>query len=222
MSQRILVVPDTHLPYQHPNFFDDLKKHIKEYKPTDIVHMGDLVDLHSISRHDADPDLPNITIEVERAAEGVVRLAKMIPANTRVFLCLGNHDTRIEKRATLNGIPRRFLRNLKDILRIPTSWNVDFEHTMSGITFLHGKSPVMGKTTMAYGNCTVQGHFHSKLGVQYHQSSKRMLWSAFSGGATDDRSLAMAYGKNTLEKSAYGFIRITDGIPAIFPGTPAR
>lgn len=222
MSKRILVIGDTHFPYHHKNFFKDFAHHLKEYKPTHIVHMGDIADLHAISRHDPDPELPNIATELARAHMAVQKMSKMIPGSTRVYLCLGNHDGRIEKRASQNGIPRHFLRNFKDLLGIPSSWQVDFEHQIDNIAFLHGKSPVRGKTTLAYGCHTVQGHFHSKLCVEYHQSPRQMLWSVFCGGAPDDKSLAMAYGKNNLEKSAYGFVRITDGVPAIFPGTPAR
>jgi predicted phosphodiesterase len=219
MHRRILVIGDTHFPFQHPNFFKDLKHHLTTFKPDTVVHMGDMADIHSISRHEPDPECPDPMTEIAQANTCVRNMVKLIGKKVRVYVCLGNHDSRIEKMAARNGIPRAFLKNWRDLFCLPTSWQVAFEHHIDGISFLHGKSPVRGKTTLAYGCNTVQGHFHSKLGIEYHQGPRRMLWSAFSGGSVDDDSLAMAYGRNNLEKGAYGFLLIEDGIPRIVPGT---
>lgn len=219
MPDRILVIPDLHFPYHHPNFFKDLTPLLKSFKPQAIVQMGDICDFHAINRHELDPDAPDIITEIAQANIFIKKLANMIPKDVRVYMCIGNHDNRIERRATGHGVPRAFLKRFEDLVGIPPHWQVAFEHKIDDIVFMHGKSPVRGKTGMAYGCNTVQGHFHSKLEICYLQSPTRVIWSVFTGAAVDDDSLAMAYGKNNLEKGAYGFVLIEKGTPRIIPGT---
>lgn len=220
-TPRILCIPDTHFPYQHPNFFVDLARHIRYFKPTHIVHMGDIADFHAISRHDPDPDGPDILTEMKMARETILKFKRMIPKAVDFRLCIGNHDNRIEKRASNNGIPKIFLKEFRDVLVLPDTWNIALEHYIGDIAFMHGKSNLRGKTAMIYGCNVVQGHFHSMLDISYHQTPRKMVWSVFAGSAADDKSLAMAYGQNSLNKGAYGFVLIEDGIPHIVPGTPA-
>ena len=52
----VLIIADTHCPWEHPGYLDfcnDIKKRVK---CTQVVHIGDLVDNHSISYHEHDPD----------------------------------------------------------------------------------------------------------------------------------------------------------------------
>lgn len=217
-NSRILCIPDTHFPYQHKNFFIDLARIVRYYKPTQIVHMGDIVDFHAISRHDPDPDGPEIIQEVTYARKDIVKL-KEIVAGIPFKLCIGNHDNRIDKRAAINGIPRIFLKTFRDMLCLPDSWDIALEHRIDDIAFMHGKSNLRGKTALSYGCNVAQGHFHSMLDISYHQTQTKRIWSVFSGSAADSTSIAMAYGLNGLCKDAYGFPIIENGIPSIYPGT---
>ena len=221
VNTKILVIPDTHFPFEHKNFFKDLSKILINFKPTHIVHMGDMWDMHTISRHDPDPDAPDIKSELQLAKERVVKLTSMLKDYKRVYVCVGNHDNRIEKRAACHGIPKAFLVTWREMLELPKHWLVGDEHQIGDIAFLHGKSNLRGKTAMAYGCNVVMGHFHSMLEVTYLQTPRQLLWSVFAGGAVDDKSMGMAYGANNLAKSAYGFVLIENGIPRIVPGTRA-
>lgn len=218
MTKRILCIPDTHFPYQHKNFFVDLARIIRYFKPLLIIHMGDLVDFHAISRHDPDPDADDISIELKKARKAIEQLKRIIK-NIPLKLCIGNHDNRIEKRASNAGIPKVFLTPYSKILGLPETWGIDFDHFVDGIAFTHGKSNLRGKTAMSYGCNVVQGHFHSMLDISYHQTPRKLLWSVFAGSAADDDSMAMAYGRNSLAKGVYGFVLIENGVPRIEAGT---
>ena len=53
----VLVIGDTHLPFSHRNYLDFCVEIGKRCKCSQVVHIGDLVDLHSMSFHDSkDPD----------------------------------------------------------------------------------------------------------------------------------------------------------------------
>lgn len=218
-NKRILCIPDTHFPYQHPNFFIDIARHIRYFKPTHIVHMGDIVDFHAISRHDPDPDGPDIKVELSLTKKELKKFISIIPTNIPFKLCIGNHDNRIEKRASNNGIPQVFLKSFRELLELPKHWDIGFEHFVDGIAFTHGKSNLRGKTAISYGCNVVQGHYHSMLDISYHQTPTKLIWSVFSGSAADDTSLAMRYAHNSINKGVYGFVLIEDGIPKIEPGT---
>ena len=56
-NKRILVISDTHFPYQHPDCILFLAALRSEYKPDRVVHIGDEIDGHAISFHNSDPDL---------------------------------------------------------------------------------------------------------------------------------------------------------------------
>lgn len=216
---RILCVPDTHFPFQHPNFFTDFARHIRYFRPTHIVHMGDIVDFHAISRHDPDPEAPSAKDELAQSKVCVNKFVNMIPKSVKTFICVGNHDNRIEKKAAQNHIPKAFLKSTRELFSIPDTWQVEDYHQIGDIAFVHGQSNLRGKACMSYGCNVVQGHFHSMLEISYHQTPTRKLWSVFTGSGADSKSLALAYGKNHLAKDVYGFTLIENGIPRIVPGT---
>ena len=219
-QNRILCIPDPHIPYQHPNLFVDIAQHIRYFKPTHIVIMGDLVDFHAVSRHDPDPDAPDAKTEFERTRICINKLKRTIPNGINVYLCIGNHDNRIEKRAAINGIPKVFLKSFAELFDLPKRWKIDDVHYINDIAFTHGHSNLRGKTALSYGTNVVQGHFHSMLDISYHQTPTKLIWSVFAGSGADNKSLALAYGKNSLAKDVYGFVLIENGVPRIEPGTP--
>lgn len=217
LNSRILCIPDTHFPYQHPKFFIDLARLMRYFRPTDIMHMGDLVDFHAISRHDPDPDADDISVELVKARKALRQFISIVGNNIKV--CIGNHDNRIDKRASNNGIPKVFLKSFSEVLGLPEGWQFAFDNFIGDWAFTHGKSNLRGKTALSYGCNVVQGHYHSMLDISYHQTPTRMLCSVFAGSAADEESIAMAYGRNSLAKGAYGFTLIENGIPHIVPGS---
>mgnify|MGYP003654450391 FL=1 len=74
MNKRILVISDLHVPYHHKDAFAFLKEIKKEYKPDFVVNIGDLLDFHSISMHEHNPDLYSAGDELTISKENIKEL----------------------------------------------------------------------------------------------------------------------------------------------------
>ena len=48
-NSRVLILSDTHFPYEKPMYFKWIKKIKAKINPTNIIHIGDLVDFNSLS-----------------------------------------------------------------------------------------------------------------------------------------------------------------------------
>jgi metallophosphoesterase superfamily enzyme len=215
-NSRILCIPDTHFPYTRKSFFTDFAKIVKTYNPDIVVHIGDVVDSQSISHHLPNPNAPAAVSELEAAKNDISKLVSIIGKRS-TFICVGNHDRRYIKVASDVRIPAIYLKSFSELLGLPNSWKVANEHIIDGIYFTHGKSAIQGKTAHSYGMSTVEGHWHSQLSITYYSNGSRTIFSCFAGSALDDNSFAATYAANNLRKSIYGFLTITDGVPAILP-----
>jgi hypothetical protein len=57
-NDRILVISDLHVPYHHPDSYRFLEALAHKYDPTNVIHIGDEMDWHSINvSHVINPDL---------------------------------------------------------------------------------------------------------------------------------------------------------------------
>ena len=68
-NKSVLVISDTHFPYQHKDTVDFLKEIKSKYKPDRIIHIGDELDYHAISFHPTDPNLLSPSDELRIAIE---------------------------------------------------------------------------------------------------------------------------------------------------------
>lgn len=214
MSRRILVVPDLHFPACRKSFLPDFQKLLKNLNPDTVVLIGDVIDSHAVSHHVPEADAQSANDEFTKAIGCVKKLVRAI-GKRNTYLCVGNHDCRYFKLASDVSIPTMCLKPLAEFLGIPKSWHLADEHVIDGILFTHGKSSAYGKTAHAYGIPTVEGHFHSKFGLEYFTSPNKTLWSAYVGSALDDSSLCANYAANNLNKSIYGFILVDNKIPRL-------
>lgn len=57
--KNVLIIGDTHMPFEHKHYLEFCVETKKKYKCNTILHIGDTVDLHSISYHEHDPNLWN-------------------------------------------------------------------------------------------------------------------------------------------------------------------
>jgi hypothetical protein len=56
-NDRILVISDLHVPYHHPDSYRFLEALAHKYDPTNVIHIGDEMDWHSINvSHVINPD----------------------------------------------------------------------------------------------------------------------------------------------------------------------
>src|SRR5271169_3742610 len=74
-----LVIGDLHAPYMHKDAVRFLSAVKKEYKPNEILFMGDERDGHPDSYHEHDPDLHSSKDELDLAIKQLQPLYAMFP-----------------------------------------------------------------------------------------------------------------------------------------------
>ena len=65
--------------------------------------------------------------------------------------------------------------------------------------------------------CYIQGHHHGTFDIQYWANTKDIYWGMTAGCLVDNKSLAMAYGKNNLSKPILGCGLVIEGFPILIP-----
>lgn len=91
----ILLVPDSHIPYEDKEAFDLMLKVARELKPTYLVVLGDLGDFYDISKYIKDPrHRVSFTEEVDAVNKRLDQLDEL-KAEHKIFL-EGNHEVRLQ------------------------------------------------------------------------------------------------------------------------------
>jgi len=215
----ILVISDSHYPYEHTDMLDFLKAMKRKYKPDKIVHIGDEIDGHSISFHPKDPNLLSPSDEFCWAVTKLEDLYKLFPD---VNIIDSNHGSLVYRKGTYHGLPRTVFKSYRDILEAPKGWIWSHDLTLrmsDGMTvyFHHGKTATIGKLSKNMSMSTVQGHYHSKFGVNYWANPLGLYWDMRVGCLIDDKSLAFNYNKTTVDRPIIGTGIIVDGHPRTMP-----
>lgn len=219
MNARILVIPDMHMPYCHPDTWQFLKAVKKHFKPDKVVCLGDEIDGHAISFHDSDPDLDSAGPELEKSIKFLKPIYELFP---ECDVLESNHGSLVYRKAKVAGIPRRALKSYRDIIEAPKGWKWHFDLTLKMsngqfVYFHHGKTSGQGKLSQRQSMCTVQGHYHSRFHITYWANPSALYWDCHAGCLVDHKSLAMEYGKNSIEKGIIGCLMIIDGHPRLVP-----
>jgi len=219
LNDSILVLSDQHIPYHHPDMFEFLKAIKRKYKPDRIVNIGDEIDNHAISFHDADPNLPSAGEELEVSKGHIARLHKLFP---QMDLLESNHGALLYRKALHHGIPKQMLRSYNEILEVGKGWkwHNELQITLPNgqpVMFTHGKNSNVTLLSKNMGMSAVQGHFHGRFKIEYWGNPERLNWSMAVGCLIDDDALAMAYNKNTIERPIIGTGIIINSLPMLIP-----
>lgn len=215
---KILVISDTQAPAQHPNTIEFLKHEAKLFKPDRIVHIGDELDLHNLSKYTHDPDLPGPKDELEQGLAFMEQLYDLFPD---VQVCISNHGARPYLRAKEAGLPTNFLRSYKDWMRAPKGWSWHHQILIDNIAFIHGEGlsgdgARLKACTLMQKSC-VFGHLHSHAGVSYFSNKEQLIFGFNVGCLIDLHSPYFAYGKAHMYRPIIGIGLIDNGIPTFKP-----
>jgi hypothetical protein len=203
-NKAVLLIGDTHLPYEHKDYLKFCKAVKEKYNCTIYVHVGDEVDNHAISFHDSDCELPSAGDELERA---ITRLGGWEDAFPGLILLDSNHGSLAVRRFKHHGIPLAYIKPLKEVYRTPTwTWTEDILiDTKAGYVYgCHGKSKAQHALADKQGCSCFQGHYHGELGYKWQESSLGYRFNMFVGCGIDRVSLAFAYGRNNIPKPMLG------------------
>jgi len=198
-----LVLGDTHLPFEHKDYLAFCKRIHKGYKCQAVVHIGDLVDNHSISYHEHDPDGWSPTDEMKETDKHLKPWFKAFP---ELSLCRGNHDNLVDRKGKTVGLPKRCFQSFRDIWGLPDKWIDDFEFIVDNVCYEHFATGEYGYIRRARENCmsTVTGHAHSAAGVGWVVTERDIWFGMGVGCGLDRKKYAFAYGKKFKKKPVLG------------------
>jgi len=202
-GKAVLVIPDLHIPYEHPDALAFTKACYKKYvgKTGFVINLGDEVDGHAISFHKSSAELFSAGHELQEAIRKLKYWYKAFPVS---HVLDSNHGSLIYRRMSDQGLPLHYIKPLKVIYNTPKwEWHEEIylKTAKGGIYMCHGKSGTYGKLVKEMGTYgCIQGHFHGKCEITWHASGLMERFNCFSGCLIDRKSLAFAYGKNHIPK----------------------
>lgn len=217
-NRRILIISDTHAPFQHKDALKFLAKIKEYYDPDRVIHIGDEIDNHAMSYHDSDPDSFSAGDELVKAREVIWQMEELYP---KVDVIESNHGSLWYRKAKTHGIPREAIKTYEEILQTK-QWKWHFELTIKlpngqPCYFHHGRSANSLTASQARGMPIVQGHYHEKFNIQYWGTTERLNWGMNVGCLVDDHSLAMEYNNSNLKRPIIGCGMIIDSQPKLLP-----
>ena len=208
----VLVIADTHCPYEHKNYLDFLLEIRDRVHCGTIVHIGDGIDNSSLSmNHDTDPNGRSPIDEINEARKHLEKYYKAFP---RLFYCLGNHCRRADLKGKHAQLPAICFRPFRDIWGLPEGWKDAFSHEIDGVLYMHGTglsgdlAHIKAATLNRQSTCI--GHTHSAAAVNYLVSNKDRLLAMNVGCGIDKTALAFQYGRDFLKKPVISCGVITD------------
>jgi len=94
--EKILFIPDTHIPYHDLKAWELLLKVGKSFKPDHIIIGGDFIDNYTVSSHDKNPNRALKLEEEVNETKKCLDQVKALKAKSNVFIG-GNHEDRLER-----------------------------------------------------------------------------------------------------------------------------
>lgn len=198
----VLVIADTHLPFEKEGYLDFCLKIKDKYKCGTIIHIGDEIDNCAISQYAKDPDGFSAGSEAELAQQSILDWYKAFPD---VKVCIGNHSNRMFRLAHESGIPKRFLKTYEEMWNAPRGWRWADSWDILGVHYTHGtggSGPNAAlKRAIQLRRSVVIGHIHTEATIQYNVSAIDAIWGMQVGCGVDDKAYAFHYAKDNTKKS---------------------
>jgi predicted phosphodiesterase len=210
---RVLVLGDLHAPATHPQYLDWALKIGRDCEQ--VVLIGDVGDLHCMSRFPREAGAPGVDDEFAAAKAQVQQLAKRLEGR-KVRVCVGNHDDRILRRLWDAGLPTALKPSFNKVWGVKWDWR-DF-HTIDLCYYSHGTNA--GGEHHAWnlmrdmGCSVVIGHHHSAAGVKWSQTRLGRRFAMDVGCGVDMTSPLMNYAKSGRKQPVLGCGVVVDGVPA--------
>jgi len=216
----VLVIGDTHIPFEHRHYLDFCLETKKKYNCSLIYHIGDVADFHAISQYSHNPDGFSPYDELEVAVERLKPWYKAFPKVEGI--CIGNHDERLQKTAWKYGLSEKLFKGIDKILEFPTGWkSYKLDFYIYGVRIFHGMG-YSGK--YAHSNASVEnqqsivmGHLHTNAGVMWSASEHNLIFGLAVGCGIDRNTYAFRYGRDFRRKPILGCgVILDDGRNGVF------
>jgi predicted phosphodiesterase len=199
MAKRILVLGDTHFPYESRAAFEWVYRITDKLKPDTVVQVGDLLDQFAFSRYPKVLKMdPEKELSLGRAgAEAMWARFKGLDC----YQLMGNHDDRIFKKAltsapelaSLVGSSLRSLYTFPNVRTVLDGRDELILQTCLGpVAFQHGHRSRLGDHARFNQMATVVGHSHTG-GVVFLRNIRRCFFELNAGFLGDVTSPAFGY-----------------------------
>ena len=220
VGRTVLVIPDLHCPYEHPDAFEYIGAAKKKFVPESTICMGDEADQHAMCQYHPDPDNHSPGRELDLAREQLGKLAAIFPV---LKICHSNHGDRYLKTAARNSLPRQVMKKYAEIYSSPIGWQWADRWEIDGVVYEHGEGvsgPDAARRKAMYNmKPTVIGHIHSHAGIQYLNNGETQIWGMNAGCLIDFTSYSFKYAKHYPQKPVISLALVDRGVPHLYPMT---
>jgi len=198
-TRNILVVGDLHIPFELDGYFDFCLEQYETYNCNHVIFIGDILDNHAFSYHEADPDGLSAGKELELSIEKVKKWHDAFPY---ADVCIGNHDRLAARKSFTGGIPKAWIKTYNEVLGTPT-WNWVESIVYDDVLFEHGEggqAKTKAKNNLMSSVC---GHTHTEAYTIWFVGKRYRVFASQTGCGVDSSSYAANYAKN-FKKQAIG------------------
>jgi UDP-2,3-diacylglucosamine pyrophosphatase LpxH len=214
-SGNVLIIGDSHLPFEHKGYLPFLEKIRDKYSISDdnVYNAGDIVDNHAISFHQHDANGMSAGDEMKLVKERVKEWIKVFP---KMKITTGNHDALSARQLAAAGIPKQYFRTLNEVYDLPEEWLFENEFWINEETkLIHGLgfSGMYPHANAAKTNmCNViMGHIHSVAGVHWIVNERTKIYGMAVGCGIDRHKYAFEYAFTMARKPVLSCGVLLDG-----------
>ena len=190
-ESRVLVIGDIHEPFCLDGYLEFCKETYANYNCNKVVFIGDIIDNHYSSYHETDADGLGGGEELEIAIDKISKWYEVFP---KAVVTLGNHDLIISRKAQSSSVPRKWIKDYKEVLEVP-KWEFVEQIEIDDVSYQHGIGSKAHIKVVKNMQSTVQGHHHTDAYVQWKVGSKAKIFGMQVGCGIHKDAYAMAYGK---------------------------
>lgn len=213
-NKNVLIIGDLHTPFDLDEYFDFCLEQYIKYNCNQVIFIGDIIDNHFSSFHTSDADGMSAGDELELSVKRLQRYHKAFPNATVI---LGNHDRIIMRKALESGVSKRWLKDFKDVLSVPT-WNFTEELFQDEVLYIHGEGGTARNRIKQEMHSIVQGHRHTEAYVDWLVGSNFRVFGMQVGTGIDRSSYAFAYAKNFKKQIVSCGVVLENGkLPILIP-----
>ena len=198
-TRNILVVGDLHCPFDLEGYLEFCLEQYETYNINHVIFIGDILDNHAFSYHEADPDGMSAGLELEKSIEKVSHWYSAFPD---ADVCIGNHDRIAARKSFTGGIPKAWIRSYNEVLNTP-NWNWVESVVYDDVLYEHGEggqAQTKAKNNLMSSVC---GHTHTEAYCKWFVGKRYRIFAMQTGCGVDSSSYAAAYARN-YKKQAIG------------------
>ena len=203
---KVLAIGDLHEPFTLDKYLRFCKNVDMKTACNKVVFVGDVIDSHYSSYHEADPDGMSTGDELDKAIEQIRKWYLAFPEAT---VLIGNHDRIVRRKAFSAGLSKRWIRDYSDVLKTP-GWNFVERTVIDEVQYVHGEGGTARSKCKADMMSTVQGHLHTQCYTEWVVGANFKVFGTQVGCGIDHEAYAMAYAK-AGKKPAIGCATIEHG-----------